>query len=706
VNFSAFTRSILLGSALVAVSYAASAQVRQPTVFMLQFGSYETKDEAEDKLKSIGTKHGGMLTKYPPLIREIVMPPDNLTVYRTQAGPVGTREDAQGVCSQLASQGDECYVVETAMVGTGTPAPAMQQAGIVPLVDDSKIIPTDSRPIPSRDPDNLKAIEKVAKPMSPEAKVAMNQEMDRAAQINEPALAAPAPRIHSNAQLAGATQTPEAATAEKEGSFWSWLGGDDEDDAEAVAAYEAKVRAEREAEATRMRAAPVDSVATLDTTPPAPPAPAVALSALPTGAGLKPMAQMQPLPQLNGSAPTATEVALNAAPLAPAPESFAPPAPVLAPEGANPVIPATPEAPVDAYLGNSGIKLPPPPPPTNMADRETLARPVVAPLAPIETQPVAPVQGVPAPVLAVPVAPESTGSITSNTLPPAPFKKGTSVPPGGGENFSRPDDGGEVQVGEAQRVPLTQAQQLAPMESVSPIEPAAKVIGVNEAPEVADNTPPPPPATAVEPPSSMANQKTLWAHIHYFPDQQAALSFWDGYRNAHPDFPVVRVRTTSSLIAQQQGDMRVALRIGPFAQQGFINILCNSVRTSNPQLQCGAITDMGASSNAYAPRDRFAQTAAQAARYANNTAKTASGFWVQLGTFPTTGAAELAWEDAKTQHGDALSDMDASITSPEQGSQAQQVFRLRTGPFNTQMAAKDVCSRVKVNSGTCLVVSD
>ncbi|MFZ4125800.1 MAG: SPOR domain-containing protein [Rickettsiales bacterium] len=665
VIFSALTRPLVIGSALVIAIFAANARAAQPTVFMLQFGSFETKQEADAKVKAIGEKHAGMLAKYPAVIREITMPPDNLTVYRTQAGPAKTREDAQSVCAQLASQGDECYVVETAMNIPGAAAP-IQQAGIVPAVEEDKIIPTESKPIPARDPENIKAIEKMASPVAEESKTAMLKTMDEAANAQR---LIPSP----NAAPIPAPKRAQKEEDDDDDSFWSWLDSDDDEDekdAWAMRKLEADALAQKEAAAKR--AAPVDDVATQDMAALAPPAP------------------ITPTAAPSETAPQVVAPQAEAAPVEPAPveaaNAFAPPPPVLAPEVKAPFqqqAVAAPLPPADAQLGNQGLKLPPPPPPTEAA-REQMARQEMSGsemTPPPSSTPAAPFASAPAPVLA---APESTGSITSSNLPAAPFKKQ-----------------GDVQVGEAKRVPLSETKEQAPVEQA-----ATTVIGVNEPPQVAENVPPPPPATPITPPSSSMPQKTLWAHIHYFPDQQAALSFWDAYRRAHPDFPVVRVRTTSSLVARQQGDMRVSLRIGPFAQQGFINILCHSVKEKNEHVECGAITDMGASASTFAPRDRYAQSIGQSARYANMTAPKASGFWVQLGSFTTADEAKMAWEDVRTRNADALDSMKPSIVSPDQGSQAQPIFRLRAGPFPSQMAAKDVCSRVKVNQGSCLVVSD
>ena len=127
----------LSGVVLVGSANAAS-------VAMLQFGSFETRDEAHARLDLMTMKHGGVLGSLPSSIREIKLAADDLTVYRTQAGPLPSRAAAQSICAQLASNGDECYVVETSMVA-GSPA-----APVVP--------PVKLQPIPSRDPSSAAAL--------------------------------------------------------------------------------------------------------------------------------------------------------------------------------------------------------------------------------------------------------------------------------------------------------------------------------------------------------------------------------------------------------------------------------------------------------------------------------------------------------------------------------------------------------------------
>jgi hypothetical protein len=113
-------------------------------------------------------------------------------------------------------------------------------------------------------------------------------------------------------------------------------------------------------------------------------------------------------------------------------------------------------------------------------------------------------------------------------------------------------------------------------------------------------------------PSATIGQKTLWAQIGSFEDPQAALAFWDRYRNGHPDFPVVRVRVTSPYMAQQRAVSQVNLRVGPFARDAFISNLCSTLEDDDAteDLQCQAVTDMGVASgpkSGQLPNSRYRQ---------------------------------------------------------------------------------------------------
>ncbi len=706
VVFRTFTKILWIS---LGIGVLAAPSLAATPVFMLQFGSFETKAEAEAQAQAISTKHGGILTKYPTSIREITMPPDNLKVYRTQAGPLATRAAAQTVCAQLASQGDECYVVETMMASVPTPTPMPTPApspSVVTEAPPAAPVLTKQEAVPSVEPMDEAALPSSLPPAKPSAAASSAttspslslappvpthtsipvsppapQPVAVAATTPSPPPATTAPTMTHEAPIdpmdnaldEAVAQAPDAAkpptiqigdspsdrvtsgvapaprqSSKEGGSLWSWLTGDEEVDDAKPAPAPAPV------------AAPVDAVA--------------------TAATLAPAIDASPAPEPSGegekSPPVTDGEALAALPT---------PSPVLAPEAPPAPVAVTPQvSPLAAAPAPPAVKVipafPPPPPPLpasanapqSMAGAET----VIIPAEPS-------VSSMPSPVLATPAAPESTGTLI--VVPMSPPVLGT---PGG------------VQVGEAQRVPLSDAEKIPP----PPAELPAPVVGVNEPTDFT--------RAPLVPPSSIVPQKTLWAQIQYFENQQTALAFWDAYRTSHPDFPAVRVRATSPLAAMQRGDDRVSLRVGPFAAQGFIRMLCDYVEATDDgwldkNMECGSIVDLGASANAYAPRERTAQQALTAARYAADHpgAGAATSYWVQLGSYASYRAAQNAWNTVKTQNNEVLGDTGFQIRSPNQGSASKPVFRLQTGPFSSQMAAKEVCGRIRVNQGQCLVLA-
>lgn len=471
-------------------------------VFMLQFGSFETREEAESRLNQVKAQHSGVLANMQSGVREVSLPPDNLVVYRTQAGPLDTRAAAQSACSQLASNGDECYVVETAvapdfgpattqvaaaaMPPAAAPAPAAAAMPTpvppaAPLAPDAKP-PVTLAPIPARDPENVAAINRLTTP--PAAPIAT-----ASADMPPAPAAVPAPAASSEMQ-----QAMDEAAAEQ---------------------------------STKLAAAP---------TPP---------GAQPEGSF---WSRMNPFSPSAPTPPAAAPVPPAAAPVAPA-ETAAAPSPAPAAPAAAPVPPAEP-APMIA-MDQPSISTEPapmlPPPPAPLVGHGAIpgGAPAPAPMA-MNTAPMPPAA---APV-PPPAAPQSTGNV------PAPIMMD-------GPN-------GNVRVGEAQRVPLSQDSM--------PAVPAPAVLT------------PGAPAVSLRP-SATLGQKTLWAHIGQFTDAQAALSFWDQYRRTHPDFPVVRVRVSSPILALTHGNENVSLRVGPFAKQGSITNLCSTLPKSG--MKCGSVIDSG-----------------------------------------------------------------------------------------------------------------
>lgn len=565
---------------MLAATTLLSAPAMAAPVFMLQFGSFETRAEAETRLAALKGEHGGVIGDMQSGIREVTLPPDNLVVYRTQAGPVETRASAQSICSQLASNGDECYVVETAMAPSFAPA-TTQVAQATPPASVPTTAPTAPAPLNNTD-------------INPRATSAIGTS------ASSPKLAttttetpAPAPGAMSTAALmqSGSTVSPQAEPPVQ----MAPLPMRDPQNAEAI---------------SRVTAAPVTNTApsatpvvVADNTTNNSPAMQQAMdraakeqnehltdrekqiAAAPTPPDAKKEGSFWS--RINPFSGDEEQVVVAPKPVAPAPVTApvetvettpmpAPPnmpSPVMAPEPLSPLPQNTP-APAPIVMATAAPvpampMLPPPP------------APLVGKGAINPNQSTSASLRAPAPV----IVPESTGTINGQApivIADAPFQPAN----------------GNVRVGEAQRVPLSQAA-VAPLPA-----PPAPVVLAPGAPSVALH------------PNATLGQKTLWAHVGQFVDAQAALAFWENYRQTHPDFPVVRVRVTSPLQSLNRGNEQVSLRVGPFAKESSIGNLCKTIsdqqrQNDTPRLMCGPITDLGIASqvggarNGYLPGSRY-----------------------------------------------------------------------------------------------------
>jgi hypothetical protein len=104
-------KNLIAALALTTICFSAKAE----TVFMLQLGSFDSEKKAATHWSNLAKTFPELFEelKYSP--SEIVNRPDNFVSYRTQAGPVPTREEAENICGELISSGYECGVSETAM---------------------------------------------------------------------------------------------------------------------------------------------------------------------------------------------------------------------------------------------------------------------------------------------------------------------------------------------------------------------------------------------------------------------------------------------------------------------------------------------------------------------------------------------------------------------------------------------------------------
>lgn len=523
----------------VFISHSACAA----SLTMLQFGSFETRAEAQKRLTEVMAKHAAQLSTLASNIREVKLPPDNLTVYRTQAGPVESRAAAQAICAQLASVGDECYIVQTAMVSAPEKAPSLAQAAATAAAPVSATVAdaadsaakavaaatpqlpaiTDATPN-ARDPLNRAALETLSADRAQEAlataadtRTEFAQDDAAAAQVNSALDAALNEKKADENALAAAKNSPAPSR-----SFWSRLNPFSDD-----APVSAPV-----AKAPEPVSAPVEAVA------------ATALAAAATSPAEPEATPATVEPEVAAAAPLPVPVASTTT-LETKIDQPAPAAPALSSAPATPVAPAAPavvslsRAPITldttpVILHAEPLPLPPPPAPLREQDRLELAAGIKPKLPAPEVIAASPVT---APAAAAPVR------------------------------------DGSVQVEEAKRVPVTNDAAATPVATTQHVTPAATLS-----------------------PSATDGQKTIWAQVGPFASEQTAIAYWGAYRQNHPDFPVVRVRATTPLQTTAGSKAQSWLRVGPVANAAFVSSLCASL-AAQPGLRCGVVRDSGAVSD-------------------------------------------------------------------------------------------------------------
>lgn len=523
----------------VFISHSACAA----SLTMLQFGSFETRAEAQKRLTEVTAKHATQLSKLASNIREVKLPPDNLTVYRTQAGPVESRAAAQAICAQLASVGDECYIVQTAMVSAPEKASTLAQAATTaaaPVTSaaaqatDSAAstvaaavpeLPTisDSKPT-ARDPLNRAALETVSADRAQETlataadtRTEFAQDDAAATQVNK-AL----DEALNEKKVAENSAASAAENAAPSRSFWSRLNPFSSDEPSKAPVAKAPDAAAAPVEAVAATALAATAAAAEPDVTKAPAAVETEAVALPVPAVSAPTLETP-------ESPPAAES--REAPIVSAPAAVPSSAPAVVSLSRTPItLDTTP-----VILHAEPLPLPPPPAPLREQDRRELAAGIKPKLPAPEVIAASPI-----------AAPAATASVND----------------------------GSVEVEEAKRVPVTQA--IAVPQTAAPVAAAA--------PRVT-------PAASLSP-TATDGQKTIWAQVGPFASERAAIDYWSAYRQSHPDFPVVRVRATTPLQSAAGSKAQSWLRVGPVANSAFVTSLCGSL-TAQPGLRCGVVRDSG-----------------------------------------------------------------------------------------------------------------
>lgn len=663
-----------------ASSIALSTTALASPVFTVQLGSFESEQQAVDHWRTMSGKYASQLGGLQPNISSLTLPPENVTSYRIQAGPLNAVENARDICASLQAQQDRCFVVETAMFSPSQlPSFANAADAVQEVVEEVVELPFD----PERSADNIAQVEVIA----PTA-------IDSAATH---ALEATANQASAEAV---ALSDAAAEKAEENSSFLSRLNpfssSDEEDEVRtavdeslnAVTPIDEQVtiasvdneevdrrRAELEDARKKLQEIKASEVQ-IPATPPAEFATPVALEA--------PKAVEVDTPTQVTRAMTSNENGVLGTLETTIPTRIEAPQVALNP----PMLDAESTAPQVASVETNETALSTLTPPASrpapyippIAPRYV---PNVAPLAPQTKAPTlstqTPAQSIEAPLIREEQPQHTLGRLSTQTSEP---------------NYILQK--GDIEVGEAIRVPVTQNTSPDPVVITAPVAPRQSLQSRYK--------------TTPSQPSMTGN---LWAEIRAFESRSAAMNYWQEFSRNTGHMRPLRMRITQPLKQVGKANL-VSLRAGPFDSSTDVATFCTSVNTT--QYHCGAVTNTNTSTIApmpganrvYALRSdaKSRRSAYEAKRgFASNEGRSrqTNGYWIQLGAYPSGEKAANAWSALQKRYAPALDGMYPHIVEPHLGSNQMPTFRLRSGPYPTHTVAKDVCERIKAKRGLCLV---
>ena len=73
--------------------------------FVLQLGTFGEENQAKKHWERVQERYPELMEGLSLRVASVKLPPDNIQVYRTQAGVLPTRSDAEIVCDKLARAG-------------------------------------------------------------------------------------------------------------------------------------------------------------------------------------------------------------------------------------------------------------------------------------------------------------------------------------------------------------------------------------------------------------------------------------------------------------------------------------------------------------------------------------------------------------------------------------------------------------------------
>ncbi|MBM3617050.1 MAG: SPOR domain-containing protein, partial [Alphaproteobacteria bacterium] len=262
---------------------------------------------------------------------------------------------------------------------------------------------------------------------------------------------------------------------------------------------------------------------------------------------------------------------------------------------------------------------------------------------------------------------------------------------------------------------------------------AAEVVNVTAEAEVAEAVQVPvssfdaPPAVAVANrpvgyggfPSQAAVTKAgeSWVQLGYFTSKEAAFAFSRDISRKHPDLlQLVRIRIVNPYEGGRPASARsgehTSMRMGPFKDQSTINRVCAIAKEN--KLTCSLVNEVGTSgarASATAGRSRYNPAESASRREAVNRgysrtagAQPAGAYWVQLGAFDSTAAAQQRWVELQKSNNDKLGRLAPQVSYPALSSSTAPVYHLRTGPFVNKVGALDLCDTLRTRAVNCVVV--
>lgn len=711
-----------ISAALLAI--LVSGPVEASNVFLAQLGSYQTEKESEQAWNEIKSTMKQEFAGLSYQLSALSLPPAGKKIYRLQSGPFSLRNQANDFCEKLRSNGQDCFVVESAVFAPkDAPAPAIQTAKNEEksaLPEPAVISPVEIAATPTEQAE--KQIENIENKMAavksaPVPSTSSLPDTRKDMMVVASAIAAPqpiVPVVPSKPVLPslGALDTPSFSLSD--------------------APKKESVRDEFAASLSAPAAPAIAQKVAAPQIKPSMPKPAAEITKKP--ADLTPVKEKTPLLQ---------EVAAPA-PMAAAPEAKTNSQLPWLVNNKDVVV-----ARADVFDASSvDIETPLP---TVLPPKVTSAAPATAEPSKDGIPEINKEAAFPEKIQEVTKSVNSSDSIpfaivdrnTGNVVAAPNAKRAALLPPPDATSVARVPEAPMHQSANASsvaggfvegRAPKSLNSQLPAVErrmtSSDLISPTDRRVEIDEAIQVPLSNEPkqqaslpkaesqPDTASTEEPklsgkramawgttPSRSLLQHSYWVQLSYFGSDQAALNYWQGVKGKlSKTANGMRVRITRPLSAKKS-TKSVSLQVGPFIEEADVTTLCGIVSAEG--ITCQMAKDIGVSTVAGTKRVRNAPRDYLNRRDVLMVRPSAAGpqYWLQLGSYRSQYDAEIAWLELRDTQ-PALQPYQPSIAEPSLSSSAAQIYRLRTGPFQIRTEAENICGQLENVEIGCVIVSE